>query len=41
MDPKARSEKVLLIVNGKVAGNDALQTAVARNEKPGMASKYE
>jgi len=35
MDPKARSEKVLLIVNGKVAGNDALQTAVARQQAVG------
>jgi lipid kinase YegS len=30
MDPKARSEKVLLILNGKAAGHDVVRTAVAR-----------
>jgi lipid kinase YegS len=30
MGPKARSRKVQLILNGKVAGNETLQTAIAR-----------
>jgi lipid kinase YegS len=37
MDPKARSGKVLLILNGKAAGNDALQTAVARQRAAGQS----
>jgi len=35
MDPKARSRKVQLILNGKAAGNDSLQTAVARQRAAG------
>jgi lipid kinase YegS len=35
MDTKARSRKVQLILNGKVAGNDALRTAVARQRAVG------
>jgi lipid kinase YegS len=30
MDPRARSEKVLLILNGKAAGHDVVRTAVER-----------
>src|SRR5437667_2670959 len=35
MDTGARSQKVQLILNGKAAGNDALQTAVARQRAAG------
>ena len=35
MDNGARSRKVQLILNGKAAGNDALQTAVARQRAAG------
>jgi len=35
MDTGARSRKVQLILNGKAAGNDALQTAVARQRAAG------
>ena len=35
METKARSKKVHLILNGKAAGNDALQTAVARQQALG------
>jgi lipid kinase YegS len=35
MDTKARSRKVRLILNGKVVGNDALRTAVARQRAVG------
>src|SRR6266699_6097376 len=35
MDSGARSRKVQLILNGKAAGNDALQTAVARQRAAG------
>src|SRR6266571_4130748 len=35
VDPKARSRKVQLILNGKAAGNDALRTAVARQRAAG------
>src|SRR6266699_4800209 len=35
MDSGARSRKVQLILNGKAAGNDALQTAVARHRAAG------
>src|SRR4029453_490684 len=33
MGPKARSRKVQLILNGKVAGNETLQTAIARQRE--------
>jgi lipid kinase YegS len=35
MDTKPRSRKVQLIINGKVAGNDALRTAVAQQQAAG------
>src|SRR5882762_11587602 len=35
MDARARSRKVRLILNGKVAGNDALRTAVTRQRAVG------
>src|SRR6266436_8762429 len=35
MDARARSRKVRLILNGKVAANDALRTAVARQRAVG------
>src|SRR5437667_3172071 len=35
MDTGARSQKVQLILNGKAAGNDALQTAIARQRAIG------
>jgi lipid kinase YegS len=35
MDTRTKSRKVLLILNGKAAGNDALQTAVARQRAAG------
>jgi diacylglycerol kinase family enzyme len=39
MDTKARSRKVQLILNGKVAGNDALRTAVAQQRAVGHRIK--
>ncbi len=35
MDTRARSRKVQLILNGKVAGNDALRSAVVRQRVVG------
>src|SRR5438552_16083504 len=35
MDTRARSRKVQLILNGKVAGNDTLRTAVVRQREVG------
>jgi lipid kinase YegS len=37
VDPKAMSRKVQLILNGKAAGNDALKTAIARQQAVGHA----
>src|SRR5690348_13873183 len=39
MDTKARSRKVQLILNGKVAGNDALRNAVVQQQAVGHRIK--